>query len=462
MTVFSSSDTSLRGTSGRDPSGQGAAGPYLRTTVMSPQRVCDVVLPTDQIVADLMPGLLDLMGISTATAPKTSGYVLHTPIGHVIDPERPLAGAMLHDGVVLRFVAEQEAPAEAVTSDLLDLLESEPPRARWNAAATTWTLACAGVSALSLGAGLWVVMGEGAAWPRLAAVAIFGLALSAVSATVGWAAVAWVSGAAAVVAAGVGVGLGAPTIPLAGAWGCAVVLCAIAVTGWCHKSWRSTLTAALTWMFLVGMAGLSWSLKPDPVLTCAIVATSSSVTVGMLPRAALGLTGVLGTDAQVASGAVVSRRDARSVVDQAHHALAGAVATCALGYAVSGVALAVMADLNLWALALLAATVLSWLARIRHFPLVPQRLAMGAAVLAVAGGLAAGVVVAEAEMTGWVAGTCGVTGAGVLAIGWLRLSSVAAAVIRRWVQRIETVAVVVTVPCLIGLLGVYADLLETF
>lgn len=454
--------TSFGDASANDTSVRGAVGPYLRATVMSSRRALDVVLPTDQVVADLMPELLKVMGLDTASSTEASSCVLHTPTGYVIDPERPLSWATLVDGVVLRLVAEQEAPAEPIVSDLLDLLESEAPHGRWTAEASQWTLACAGMSVLGFAAGLWVVSTDAATWPRLVIVAIVAFALSAVSAFVGRRAVSWVGCAAGVLAAGLGVGLGAPTVAVAGAWGCAVVLCALAATGWCHGKWRSTLTAALTWLGLVGVAGLSWWSGANLGFICAIVATASSLTLGMLPRAALGLTGLFSNDAQVASGGVVSRRDARTAVDQAHHALAGAVAACALGYGGSGCVLAMTADVNPWMLALLGATLVSWLARTRHFPLTRQRVAICSAVVVVAGGLAFGVVAADVDLRGWVTLICAGVGSCLLAAGSLKVSPVAAAVIRRWVQRFETMAVIATVPCLIGLLGVYADLLETF
>ncbi len=464
MTVASARATSLVGASMLGAAVEGTTRPYLRATVMSSQQALDIALPTDQAVADLMPGLLEVMSTSTATftATDASGYVLHTPMGHVIDLERPLAGAMLRDGVVLRLVAEREAPAEPIMSDLLDLLESEPPRSRWTVSATQWTLACAGMSALGLAAGLWVGMAGSAAWPRLAIVATVAFALSAVSTSLGQRPVAWASAATGVTAAGLGVALGAPSLSVAAAWGCGVVLCAIVAVGWCHGRLRSTVTAALTWIALVGVAGSSWLAGADLILTCATVATASSLIVGILPRAALGLTGLLSADAQVATGHAVSRRDARVVVDQAHHALAGAVATCALGYGISGCVLAVTANLNPWALGLITATLVSWLARVRHFPLITQRAVICAAVGVVCAGLCLGVVAADAELTWWVAGICLGVGSCAVAAGSLSLSSVAAAVTRRWVHRLETIAVIATVPCLIGLLGVYADLLETF
>ncbi len=436
---------------------RGAAGPYLRTTVMASHRTLDVVLPTDQAVAELMPGLLELMGADA----DARGCVLHTSTGHVIDPERPLADAMLHDGVVLRLVAEQQAPAEPIVSDLLDLLEAEPPRWRWSIKALQWTLACLGVGVLTLAGGLWA-SGGAQIWLRLVILAIAALVLSAVSASVGRHELAWASAAVASLEAGLAVMFGSPTHALAGAWGAAVVLCTIAATGWCHGRWRSTTMAALTWGALVGAAGLSWLSVQDVAVTGAVVATLSSLTLGMLPRAALGVAGLLSADAQVGAGRALARSDARELVDQAHSALAGAVATCALGYAVAGFGLAVTAGVKPWALGLLAATLVSWLARIRHFPLITQRASICGAVLVVSAGLAIGVVAADAELTGWVMTICTAVGVCVVAAGSLNLSAVAAAVIRRWVQRVETIAVLATVPCLIGLLGVYADLLGTF
>lgn len=439
-----------------------STGSYLRATVISAQRVLDVALPTDQVVADFMPDLLHLIGDSHASATEMGASVLHTSAGGVVDPERPLASAQLRDGVVLRLVAEREAPAEPMVSDLLDLLESESPRLVWTAQATQWALACTGVAALGVAAGLWVMAAPMVLWPRLTLVAIAAYALSGVSASLGSRAVAWVSGAAAVAAAGLGVSLGSSTPAGAGVWGGVVVLCAIAAMGWCAQQWRSAAISALTWMGVLAVAGLSSVLGADLVVVGAIVAVAASLTLGMLPRAVLGLTGLLRTDTHVTSGRTVSRRDARVVVDQAHRALAGAVAACAMAYGVAGFGVAVTADLSPWALGLTGATLMSWLARMRHFPLISQRVVIVMAVGVVSAGIALGVVAAETDLRWWVVGACATVGTGVLAAGSLTISSLAAAVTRRWAQRLETVAVIATLPCLLGLLGVYADLLETF
>lgn len=436
----------------------GDASPYLRATVMSPRITLDVVLPTDQAVAHLMPGLLELMG-SEATA---DGPVLHTSTGHVIDPELPLAGAMLRDGVVLRLVAEHEAPTEPIVSDLLDLLEAERPRWQWTPQAQQWTLAVLGMSVLVFAGGLWVSTVDAQTWPRLAIIAVATLAFSAFSAAVGNREGAWVSAGFAVPTAGLAVVLGSPTSAGAWAWGAAVLLCAIASAGWCHGQWRATLMEAMILGVLVGAAALSWLAVKDATVTCAVVATFASLTLGVLPRAALGVAGLLTADAQVLAGRAIPRRDARVLVDQAHHSVAGAVATCALGYAVAGFGLSVTAGMNAWSLVFVAATLAAWIARIRHFPLIAQRLSMCGAILVVGVGLTVGVFAADAHLRPWVIAICACVGVCVMAAGSLNLSAVAAAVLRRWVQRLETIAVVVTVPSLIGLLGVYADLLRTF
>ncbi|MGB5950931.1 MAG: EsaB/YukD family protein, partial [Ornithinimicrobium sp.] len=122
-------------------------GPYLRATVLSDRRRLDVVLPTDQPVAEVLPALLDLLGVCV---PGTVS-MLHTDAGQRIDMDRSLRQSALLDGAVLHLVPVREAPAEPVVTDLIDVFETDDYAGRYGPAAQQWLLAAGGATLFVLG-----------------------------------------------------------------------------------------------------------------------------------------------------------------------------------------------------------------------------------------------------------------------------------------------------------------------
>ena len=51
------------------PSADTTVGPFLRTTVLTPSKAVDVVLPTDQPVAALLPAMIDLLDMPAEPSP---------------------------------------------------------------------------------------------------------------------------------------------------------------------------------------------------------------------------------------------------------------------------------------------------------------------------------------------------------------------------------------------------------
>ncbi len=431
-------------------------GAYLRATVVTSERTADVVLPTDQPVIELMPQLVELLSYDAAGM----ACVLHSASGAAVPAQRPLSQAGLRDGVVLHLLPEHEAPADPVVADLLDLLETERPRLGWSASA--WTLSSLGVALVLCGLALWALAPGADSVNRIGLSAAALWVGSALAAGAGLRPAAWCGAA--------GFGLAAAAFVLAPevgvdveALGAAVALLSmIAALGWCTGQASASAVAGATWVLFVCVALSVWAATGDVTQTGAVVLTLAAITIGVLPRVALSLSGVFSLDAKLAAGHELPRVNAMGVIWQVHASLTGAVAVCAIAFAGSGFVVARYAEGEPWAWALVVLVLMGWLARCRHFPLAIERAVMALSGGVVFVGIAWGAVEAEPSQRFAVSVVCLLVGATLVASDSLRTSSLSAAIWRRWVQRLEAVAVIATPPSLIGLFGVYADLLATF
>jgi len=110
-----------------------------------------------------------------------------------------------------------------------------------------------------------------------------------------------------------------------------------------------------------------------------------------------------------------------------------------------------------WTLGMTAALVVAWTLRGRHFPLAAERTAIYVAAIA---GL--GAVAWSQRATVWA-----VIGLVVLALAlagmlFINVSDLAAAQLRRIGTWLETLAVVATIPVLVGMFDLYTQLLGSF
>lgn len=435
-----------------------STGRYLRTTVLSRHRTLNVVLPTDRPVAELIPGIVTLLDHDSDGA----AWVLQTSHGNSLELERSLSHSGLVDGALLHLRAEHEAPPEPVVADVLDLLESQPPHAGWSVAARSWTLSVLGATLMALGMALWVVAHGSDHALRLAVSALVLVAVSAVASLAGRSALAWsaatLSGAAAVGA----VGIMQVQPPLTAMSAAGLLLGAILAVGWCTRLGIAALTAALTWAVLTGSAAGAWAAGAGVGGTGAVLLALSAAILGVLPRAAMSLSGLFDVDARIAGGLAVRRAHAATIVGQAHRALAGAVLVCSAGFAVGGFALARQHEGNPWAIALVVLSLTSWSTRARHFPLAAQRAVMAVSAVMVLAGLAWGTVDTDPTLLPWMVAGLLAGGITVLVAESRTTSALSAALVRRGIQRLEALSILATPACLIGVFGVYADLLQTF
>ncbi|MGL4745008.1 MAG: EsaB/YukD family protein [Dermatophilaceae bacterium] len=433
------------------------AGPFLRATVLTEARGVDVVLPTDEPLAALVPVLLELLDL------PDDGTLRHitTLDGRVLPTAARLGDTGLRDGVQLRVVAAFEAPSDPVVYDLVDAVEEERPRGEWDEGNRSWGLAAVGaglvLAAGVLATGLLEVNGPA----LLTGVGLLSLAASLAAALRRARAVAWVAFAAGWVAFGAAVALGAAADGWQAWWAVAVPVL-LASWAWCVRMPRAAASGVVAWAALAASAGVTWMTTERASLTAAVVAVVATGVLGLLPRLALATTGAFALDAALSRGLELRRRTVGRAVASAHVSVLGAVVVTSLTGGVALYLTAVTDPPDAWSVGLGVAGTVAWTVRTRHFPLAGERLLVAGAAIA---GLAGLVRLGASELPtarGWLI-------AGMLLVAAVPLmamirppSELVAANARRWAARLETAAVLAGIPLLVGAFGVYTDLLDSF
>ncbi|CAN5609694.1 hypothetical protein BH23ACT6_BH23ACT6_11070 [soil metagenome] len=433
-------------------------GPYLRATVLTEAHRLDVVLPADAPVAEVLPAVLDL--VEQPAAGTVS--MLHTDAGRAIDPYLSLRDCGLRDGAVLRLVAAREAPAEPVVADLIDVLESADGSAgRFSSSVQPWFLATTGAALLVLGsAALANVTGSAAVTLLGAAASGWALTLIAASRRVR---PIWFSLAAAAVVLTIGalLTLDAP-LPERSVLTLLAAMTSALALGACAGRWRVAAAGAGVLATTGTAATATWLITGQGLHVGAVALVVTVVISGLLPQAALAVSGVFALDTHVLRGDQIQLSQAHDSLAAAAWTLSGALMVSCVLFAVSGALLATHAPGNPWATALCSLLLVLWLSRIRHFPMILQR----AAVLAASAAPIVAWVVAVERLSPsflpWVFAVSTGLGLLLLACHGLPASPLVGAKARRWIRRIEVICVVATVPTLVGLFGIYSDLLDTF
>ncbi|MGL5850079.1 MAG: hypothetical protein ACRCZD_04765, partial [Phycicoccus sp.] len=212
---------------------------------------------------------------------------------------------------------------------------------------------------------------------------------------------------------------------------------------------------------LLGTLLLLVPLGASPLGTDGAAATGAlvaTVACGLLPRFAASAGGLAAVDDAVRHRARPTWHEVQARIDDAHATLTWC--TVAVSVALVGTAGALAASSDGWAVGLAAALLLVVALRTRSFPLAAQHLALWVAVAgAVAQGLASHAVEWPPPVLALVLGAAAAL---VLVLVLVRPPEHVRAVVRRVATWFELVVVLTTVPLFVGLLGVYADLLERF
>jgi hypothetical protein len=432
---------------------------FTRLTVVGTAHKAELVVPDDEAIGALIPPLMELL--DEPTGPVARPLALVRTSGEQLDAARSAAEQDLVDGEQLRLVRADDAPPPPEVADVTDVVGdtyADRP-GRWSVASrqtagaiSLGAASCVGLLAVSpspttaigivvAATAVAVLLGRlGRRWPAIALTAVAtGAAPAAAPLLLSVAAVpsgpaAWLVVTAAIVWAVLGftVGAGLQLRP--------------AVSG-------SVVGVGLA---LVPMLLAAWGLGTDEIL--AVSAVAAAVVCGLLPWYALSASGLTGLDDQVLAGRPSRRRHVLQTVDEAYRTMSWSVLAVALPLGLTATMLVRSADP--WAVVLgLSVTVLTAL-RTRAFPLTMQQLPL--CLAAVTATLVA--VLARQPLLG-------TSGVALVLIGFGVLVSVAVgarpaehqrARLRRIGNLIEAVLVIALIPLVLGVFGVYADLLGAF
>lgn len=431
---------------------------FTRLTVIGTARKAELVVPDDETVGALIPRLMELL--EEPTGPVARPLALIRATGEQLDAARTPVDQDLADGEQLRLVRADDAPPPPEVADVTDVVGdtyADRP-GRWSttarhavAATTLGVTTCVallvapvapstGWSLLLVCTLAAVVLGRlGRRWPAIALTAVaLGATVPVVTTT----------------PIGQPTGSGAGGVWVAGAVGWAVLGTAVGI-GLRHRAAGPGGVVGVV-LGLLPLLGTALGFPADGAL--AVTAAAAVVVGGLLPWYALSSSGLTGLDDQVLTGRPARRDQVLRTVDDAYRALSWTAVAAALPLGLSAALLVRSADRWAWALGL-CVIVLTAL-RTRAFPLIIQQVPLCAAAV----GAALVAIVARAPDLG------APSGLGLLA-AFAVVVAVAAGVrpaahhrarLRRLGNLVEAIGVIALIPLVLGVFGVYADLVGAF
>ncbi|PPF42933.1 hypothetical protein C5B85_15315 [Pseudoclavibacter sp. AY1F1] len=441
---------------------------YTRLTVIGTERKAELALPNGEPVGALLPHVLELL----EEKPRGGDVLtLATLTGASLDFDATLEEQGVRPGAMLRVTTADDAPQAPEVIDITDAITEAGASRRdaWTDTHTRMTFAVAAGVAAS-GTTMWA-MGEfalPAQW-MLAAVALLaalgaglarsgqGVAAVAIASAALGAAVPAAIGLAAeisLVAGSAAAGALLPNSVLVAAMAAWLVLGLVWGVGFQRSSARYGAAIGLlasSILFFLGLAGF------DRGGVAVVASVLSVAALGLLPGAALSLSGLTSYDDRIMRGERASTRDVRAAIAESFAQLTWSV------IAVSVIALLSLSELLLstdaWRQGLAAALAVVALLRMRTFPLAPPRIALLVAVVVPAVLWLLSTTLVDAGGKALIAGIVALVA--VAAAAW-RPREVVAASLRRWADIVELLVVLTVVPLALGSFGIFADLLEAF
>lgn len=436
---------------------------YSRITLIGRRKRADLVLPSSEPIGSLLPEMLTVLDERSGGSPRR--LAVATATGDLLSADVTLDGAGVPDGAVLRLVAEDEVPPPPVVNDVTEETAGDLERLAGrmtHLGRQVITVALAGVGAALLG--VEVILGSTAddAFLIMALVAA-GCWLAALGA--GALRMRWIGGVLAVVGAVSAASVAYPAAAAHG-WTPADRIALVVGAGWvgvglCGLVWhrRGPVLGALTGLILTA----GWAaLRASPLHGAeadALVATACVVTLGLLPRWALSVSGLASLDDRRLGGEQVSRRALESSLLAAHSGLVWATTAAALDFAITASALAHTG--KPWPLGLAGAAALVVLLRSRSFPLIAEVAATIAATASVAVSLELDWLDGGRRLL-WPLVTTGAALALLVAALLFDPAAHIQARLRGLADRLEGAAVLALIPLVIGVFGVYGRLLHAF
>lgn len=452
---------------------------FTRVTVVGVGRRADVVVASDEPFAGLLPRFVDILDEPVADSAQPVAIVRVT--GEEVSLAEDAAAQEIADGEVLHLVRRADAPPPPEVSDVTDAVADSLGRRQdgWGDAARQAVAAVAlGASASVAGlllvavstvASIRAALAGGSASPAVvpAVLVVLGVVLALAAVVAGRAGARWTGIACTAAATGLGLPLGLAVGPLVGRDGDGPAMTAAVVLVWVWLALglglgvgarnRSVGVASVAGVVLPALGMVAWTTPAPQAAGWGVVAVAAVAVCGLLPAVAMSSAGLTGLDDQVGSGTRVQRERVVRALDDSYRALDWTTAAVAAPLALSGAAL--LADGDPWAVGLGTATVLVAALRTRAFPLALQGVLLWSAVLVAAVlGLVAHAVTHPVLVLALLAGVA-VLGA---VLAGVRPAAHTRARLRSAGNVLETIAVVVLLPLLLGTFGLFEALLETF
>jgi type VII secretion integral membrane protein EccD len=433
---------------------------FTRLTVIGSARKADLVVPNDEAVSGLLPRLMELLEEPTSSVVRPLTLVRAT--GEQLDVGLTVADQQVSDGELLRLVRSDDAPPPPEVADVTDVLgESMRDRAGlWSTFARELTGAVA-IGVLSCAAATQLP-----ARPVAFVVAV--LALSVAAAILGRAAMRWLC--IALTAAALGVAAAtvwsfSNELGLAPGLQFATAVSGFAALGWIclgighgqglrsRPAWLGSLVGVPISALPLIMVALGSAAEQAAAVTAGIAV----VVCGVLPRLALAASGLTGLDDQVVEGHPRRRDDVSLTVNEAYRLLSWVTFAIAIPIAVTSAML--LASKDLWTVAVGLAVIIVSALRTRAFPLAVQQIALWFAVLV---GLLAGVLGQSRLSEPLVAVILIAIAVLVVIMVLARPAAHQRAFLRRVGNAFEALAVIALIPLLLGMFGIFRDLLRAF
>ena len=444
---------------------------FTRVTVIGTQRRAELVIPDDEAISTLLPRLMDLL--DEPAGPVARPLALVRVSGEQVEAALTAAEQQLVDGERLRLVRAAEAPPPPEVADVTDVVGDSfaERRDRWSETAR-YAAAAVGVGSLAAVGGL---VGNLPAGPGTLVVVLLVVAAITVGRTGGTTDRRWPVVVCTAAAAGLCLPL-AQALLRSPAIGAPLLGSGTApLTGWVG------LTVALGWTVLgvgIGLGLRSRPAGPGAVVglaltalplvltgaglaaerTATLTALAAVIVLGLLPWYALSSSGLTGLDDQVLAGTPSRRSAATRTVDEAYRALSWTATAVAVPLGASAAVLVGSPDRWEVVLGLVVITITAL--RTRAFPLIVQQIPL---VLAALAGSVAAVLTHQPSLTPARQAGLLVAGAVVVAVAaGVQPAAHHRARLRRFGNLLEALAVIALLPLILGVFGVYGQLVGTF
>lgn len=440
------------------------SGSLTRVSIFGSLHHVDVVVPSDEPVSGLLPQLLNLtQEPSTFHNPPK---VLTTDLGQPLPTDRSLAQSGVLDGAILRLRPFNDTPPDAVVFDVSAVASTQTDNSAWRWTAHWRSVTLPAIMAILL-AGAAIVglgsLGGGLAQIMLLVASSILLILGVLMAT------AFSNRRIGLGIIGAGTASAAWTfavmdttndalLPFLGLVAVAIATAVALALASSHKT--LFLGCAISLALLAGIFALVFLVSRDVALGAGTTGIVAAVGLGLAARLATQLSGLAGLDDDQRRGAAIRQGTTEQAIGRAHQNLALLTTVCSVALSLAVAALSTDRGREPWSIPLAAVLLAILVLRTQSLPLIFERVVGYTAASATA------VAAIALFATRWSAPALALVlvalAAFVAAGAMARVRDASAARLRISASRAETFMVLATVPLLLGLGGLFSQLVKSF